>query len=269
VINAGATHVFLEKPGAPTVKELIQMKNFAAKKKVPVYLGYNKNVAKYVLDALEYQKKTPGASMTFIHNNAYKTEELPECFERNSEGMLKNMAIHELALLATYFGVTKDNIKSVQPDLDYTSCLTLEGPSSGNKFTDFAKAGFTVTTKDGKSVTVKADRCGSTEYGNSIAQISVDGVEKHRTETPDDKLKKTVEKEMKKDPEIMPYFLLQNDDYITLKERCAAHILSGKDGSPEGIATIDIAIEALKTAEYLTPILKKAACKSADLVNFV
>ena len=56
--------------------------------------------------AIEFERKTPGASTTFVHLNAYKTEELGECFERNAEGMLKNMAIHELAVLATYYGPT-------------------------------------------------------------------------------------------------------------------------------------------------------------------
>ena len=60
------------------------------------------------------------------------------------------------------------------------------------------------------------------------------------------------------DPEMMPYFFLQHDDYITLKERTAAHVLAGKEGTPDGIATIDIAIDALKVAEYLTPLLTAA-----------
>ena len=81
-------------------------------------MGYNKNVTPYVLKALAAQKANPGSDIEFIHNNAYKTDELGECFERNAEGMLKNMAIHELALLATYFGVTVDNIASVAPDAE-------------------------------------------------------------------------------------------------------------------------------------------------------
>jgi len=257
VIAAGCTHVYLEKPGAPTVAELEEMKAFAKKAGVPVYMGYNKNVTPYVLKALEFEKKTKGASTTFVHNNAYKEEELGECFERNAEGMLKNMAIHELALLATYYGVTVDNIASVTPDAEYSRCLTLTGPS-GKEFTDFAKVGFTVTTKDGKTVTVQADRCGSSEGGNSVAIVSVDGEEKFRSETPDAELKKVVDAQAAADPEMMPYFFLQSDDYITLKERATSHILSGKDGSPEGMATIDIAVEALKCAEYLTPLLTKA-----------
>ena len=55
----------------------------------------------------------------------------------------------------------------------------------------------------------------------------------------------------------------QHDDYITLKERTAAHVLEGKDGVPDGIATIDIAVDALKVAEYLTPLLQEALTKAA------
>jgi len=115
-----------------------------------------------------------------------------------------------------------------------------------------------VTTKDGKTVTVQADRCGSTEGGGSIASVAVDGVEKFRSETPDDELKKVVDEQAAADPDMMPYFFLQSEDYVTLKERATAHILSGASGAPEGMATIDIAVEALKCAEYLTPLLQKA-----------
>jgi len=260
LIDAGVTHIYLEKPGAPTVAELKEMMEYAKSKGVPVYMGYNKNVTPYVLKALEAHKSTPGSDIEFIHNNAYKQEELGECFERNAEGMLKNMAIHELALLATYFGVTVDNIESVQPDAEYSDCKTLKGPS-GKEFTDFAKVGFTVKTKDGKAVTVKADRCGSTTGGGSIAIVSVDGTETFRSETPDAELQAKCDAQAKADPEMMPYFFLQHEDYITLKERATAHILSGKEGAPEGMATIEIALETLKVAEFLTPMLTEALKK--------
>ena len=57
-------------------------------------------------------------------------------------------------------------------------------------------------------------------------------------------------------PDWMPYFHLQHDDYVTLKERVCAAVVSG--GVPEGVATIDVATETLKVAEYLTPTLEKA-----------
>jgi predicted dehydrogenase len=260
VIEAGCTHVYLEKPGAPTVAELEEMKAYAAEKGVPVYMGYNKNVTPYVLKALEVEKATPGATTTFVHLNAYKEEELPECFERNAEGMLKNMAVHELALLATYYGVTVDNIASVTPDAEYSRCMTLTGPG-GSEFTDFAKLGFTVQTKDGKTVTVKADRCGSTTGGGSEAIVSVDGEVKFTSVTPDDELQKFCDEQAAADPEMMPYFFLQSEDYVTLKERSTAHILSGAAGAPEGMATIDTAVETLKVAEYLQPLLQEALLK--------
>jgi len=260
VIEAGATHVFLEKPGAPSVKELQEMRAYAASKGVPVYMGYNKNVTPYVQKAIEFERKTPGASTTFVHLNAYKTEELGECFERNAEGMLKNMAIHELAVLATYYGVTVENIESVVPDVEYSEMLTLKGPS-GKEFTDFAKIGFTIKTKDGKSVTVRADRCGSTTGGGSEAVVTVEGVEKFKSLTPEPALQKHCDEMAKNDPDMMPYFVLQHDDYIKLKETATSHILSGASGAPPGMATIDIAVETLRVAEYLTPFLQKALAK--------
>ena len=72
---------------------------------MPVSMGYNKNVAGYVAEARAAEAAHPAATTTFIHNNAYAPEELDECFERNSEGMLRNMAIHELALAVTYWGL--------------------------------------------------------------------------------------------------------------------------------------------------------------------
>jgi len=250
-IDQGCTHIFLEKPGAPSVPELESMADYAKSKGVGVYMGYNKNVTKYVLEALEAEKKAgPGATTAFYHNNAYKKEELPECFERNAEGMLKNMAVHELALLVTYYGVKADNIKSIVPDKAYSSCQTL------GKFTDFDAIGFTVTTTEGKTVSVYADRCGDTGGGGfSEAVVSLNGKEVFRSMTPDAELKAQVAPKLKAHPDWMPYFHLQHDDYITLKDRVCAAIMSGTE--PEGVASIAVAVETLKVAEMLTPTLTK------------
>ena len=64
VIDAGFSHVYLEKPGAPTVGELQEMKAYAEAKGVGVMMGYNKNVTKYVTLAREFEAKTKGASTT-------------------------------------------------------------------------------------------------------------------------------------------------------------------------------------------------------------
>lgn len=230
------------------MRELEEMIAIAKEHGVKVYVGYNKNVTKYVRLARQFAAKNPGSETTFIHNNAYKPSELGECFERNAEGMLKNMAIHELALLVTYYGVRADNIASVVADKEYSDMQTI------GKYTDFAKVGWKITTKDGNSVSVYANRCGGS-YSNAI--VSVDGVEKFKSVTPDRALEAKCAQSAKKNPDWMPYFALQHDDYITLKSKVCSHILSDAPGYPEGIATIDIACEALKVAEMLTPILKK------------
>lgn len=85
-IEHGAKIVYLEKPGAPSVAELEEMRDFAEKQGVKVYMGYNKNVTPYVQKALEKSKEVDGSHVTFVHNNSYKTDELEECFTRNAEG---------------------------------------------------------------------------------------------------------------------------------------------------------------------------------------
>ena len=120
----GCSTVYLEKPGAPTVGELEGMAEHAEAQGAAVYMGYNKCVTAYVTGALAAEKEHPGATTVYHHNNAYTPAELPECFERNSEGMLKNMAVHELALLVTFYGVKSDNIASVVPDKEFSSCQT-------------------------------------------------------------------------------------------------------------------------------------------------
>ena len=137
---AGCSVIYLEKPGAPTVQELADMRDYAnSKPGVTVLMGYNKNVCKFVRKAREYQAQH-GGHITFVSNNAYENtpESLGECFERNREGMLKNMAIHELALLVSFFDVTVENIATCQADKEFSSCQTLKGPS-GADFTDFDK----------------------------------------------------------------------------------------------------------------------------------
>lgn len=256
VIAKGCSHIYLEKPGATTVGELEEMVAYAASRNVKVFMGYNKNVTSYVQKARAYAAKNSGAVTTFTHNNAYKdTEEaLAECFERNAEGMLKNMLIHELALLVTYYGVTAETVDSVKVDKKYSLLKTLKGPSTNKSFTDFVKIGFTITTTEGKVVSVKGDRCGG---NTSLADVSVDGSDVFQSMTPDKELAIRVDKEQKLYPERMPYFLSQHDDYITLKSRVCSHIATNAAGSPDGIATIEIGVGALKLAERLEPILKK------------
>ena len=164
--------------------------------------------------------------------------------------MLKNMAIHELALLASFYDVTVDNIAEVSADKEFSSLQTLPGPS-GTEYTDFDKIKFTIKTKNGKEVSVQADRCGGTDSYATVTDK--DGNEVFRYYMPDEEDKAKVKHLQEKYPTAMPYFFTQDADYITVKEAVSAHCATGKE--PKGIATIDIAVETLKVAEYLTPAL--------------
>lgn len=248
-LDIGCHSIYLEKPGAPTVSELESMKKAAALKNTTILMGFNKNVAKFSTKTREYATKH-GGQVTFVHNNNYAKSELGECFERNSEGMLKNMAIHELALVVTFYGVSTETIASVTADKEYSSCQTLTGPS-GKEFTDFDKLKFTITTKDGVQVSIAADRCGGDDSVGIVT--GPDGAETFSYSMPDDADLANMKVLEAANPGAMPYFYVQDPDYATLKERIAKNCV---DGTPaEGVATIDVAVETLKVAEYLTPLL--------------
>ena len=249
-LHIGCHTIYLEKPGATTVRELEIMRDNAKQAGVPVWMGFNKNVANYSTRTM--QKAKGGGRVTFVHNNNYDEKDLGECFERNSEGMLKNMAIHELALLTTFYGVTTETIAEVVADKEFSSCQTLVGPS-GKEFTDFDKLKFTITTKNGEQVSIAADRCGGDD---SVGIVSDEhGKELFRFSMPDEEDLVNMKELEARNPGAMPYFYVQDPDYATLKERIAKNCV---DGTPaEGVATIDVAVETLKVAEYLTPLLQE------------
>jgi len=253
-IAAECKCIYLEKPGAPTVEELQGMQEEAEAAGIEVLMGYNKNVCKYVRKVREFAETVPGSSVTFVSNNAYENtpESLGECFERNAEGMLKNMAIHELALLVSFYDVSVDNIESVTADTEFSRMQTLPGPS-GEERTDFDRIKFTIKTKTGKEVSVAADRCGGTDSYATVTDA--DGAEVFRYAMPDDEDRATVEGLQAKYPEAMPYFFTQDPDYVTVKERVARRTATGE--AAEGVATIGVAVETLRVAEYLTPTLRE------------
>ena len=97
-----------------------------------------------------------GGHNIVVRNNAYENT------QRNVEGMLKNMAIHDLALLVSFYDASMDNIESVTADKEFSSLQTLKGPS-GKEWTDFDKIKLIIKTKTGTEVSVAADRCGRTD----------------------------------------------------------------------------------------------------------
>jgi hypothetical protein len=101
-------------------------------------------------------------------------------------------------------------------------------------------------------VSVAADRCGG---NTSFAKVEKDGKEVFRHEMPDEEDMDNVKRLEAEYPGAMPYFFVQDPDYITVKERVADFCANGKE--PTGVATIDVAVETLRVAEYLTPTMQK------------
>lgn len=246
-MEAGATHILLEKPGAPTVAELEAMAAEAKAKGVSVYMGFIKNVSAYLTNALEVQAKHQGSSVVLESRNDYNRDNLAECFARNSEGLLKNMAIHELALAVQFFGLTADTVDQVDSqDPNGTECLTLDGR------TDFSRVDFTLRKSNGIAVRIKADRCAGD--GCCARVLDADGAELYVGELVDEARAERVRDRMAQHPDWLGYLITQEDEYAKLKELCAKGALDRT--LPPNVASVDVAIQALKLAEYLTPILK-------------
>ena len=268
-IEKGAKCIFLEKPGAPSVEELREMKSLAESKHCRVYIGFNKHVTPYVRKALDLAKEIEDSHVFFCHNNSYDAKDLPEVFTRNAEGMMKNMAIHELALLNTFFGVTVETISkfNVNTGTLFSQKLTVLKPDASmpnpEYVTDFSRCAFKITTTNGTSVSVMADRCG----GNiSFAVVKdANGAEVRKFEFPDEELLAKVNSKIKEDPEMMPYFFIQSDDYLELKNRVVNSMVDGVVASD--VATIDTAIEALRLAEYCTEKLDSALNSAKDYLH--
>jgi len=253
-LKAGATHILLEKPGAPSVAELEKMAAEAKAAGVPVFMGFIKNISDYVEGALAAEQALAGAKeVRLVSRNDYTRETLGECFSRNSEGMLKNMAIHEIALATQFWGMRADNIADVKLDPEGTEMLTL------GDFTDLSRVDMTLTSTAGKSVRICADRCS----GDGCAAIVTDtakGQEVYNKEMVHGARVAATAQRIKAHPDWFSYLLTQEPEYAKLKGVCAKHAIAGT--SPPGVATIEIAIEALKLAEYLTPLIKSKLAPS-------
>ena len=255
-IEMGCSAIYLEKPGAMTSEELSDMRDLAASKQVPVFIGFNRNVSQYVLDAAKLSRQVSFSHVFFSHCNSYDEASLPEVFSRCSEGLMKSMGIHELAILVTHFNVRVKNIEKFQVNPRLTELLTLKKPGASTiTLTDFRCAAFKIKTKEDVSVSVLVDRTG----GNLSFATVKDGAgnEVQKFEYPTPLVAKTLEKKMRADPQMMPYFFVQSEDFLELKRRVISCVLDEKDVA-EGVATIDIGVEALRLAEYATEKLTRA-----------
>jgi hypothetical protein len=84
---------------------------------------------------------------------------------------------------------------------------------------------------------------------------SSSGKELARFSMPDEETVSAISDLRAKYGNAMAYFFAQDPDYNTLKQLVVNNCVNGSPA--DGVATIDIALETLKVAEYLTPILQR------------
>ena len=276
-IAKGATHVYMEKPGATSAEQLSEMRDLAAEQGVAVVVGYNKNVAEYSRDALAALRKASGAGadggrqprVTLEHCNEFTPGEGLVAFMRGpgGEGMLHNMCCHELALATTLFGVTCARVRKVVLEPESSKLIALDSDSGSGGRADWQKLAFWLELAPATTppplggvhverLHFSADRCG----GNfsRIRLTDEEGVVSD-FRLPSAEHEEWVLAEQARDKEIRPYFLQQAPDYKRLKGDFVAHILSGAKGIPEGVVGLDGAIEALKLADLLKPTLEQCS----------
>ena len=156
--------------------------------------------------------------------------------------------IHELALLVDFHGMCVDDITSIEFDPPLAPFKTCVRSLGG--FLDFERLSVRLVNKEGNSVIVCADRCGS-ENATSLHLFN-NNQEVFNACSP---LLEELPKEITSNAKYagsLDYLLTQWEDYITVKEQVAQWALSGKEGSPTGLATLNTAVEALKLAEVIT-----------------
>lgn len=248
-VEHGFTHIYLEKPGANTVAELEQMFELTKAKGVAVFMGYNRNFSKYILQANAYMATAgPDSTLTVGRNDCFTPEMLDECFERNAEGMIKNQMVHEIVTLITYNGLTADTIEEVVADPANTVLETRKG------FKDFSKMRCTIKTKSGRVFGLWGNRLNG-EYAEAIVKTA-GKEEEFKVARPDDELTARTKELDDETPGCQPYFTLQDGEYLELKKAVMAAIASEDGKLPVGLAGLDTAIESMKLCDLITQSLK-------------
>lgn len=261
----GASHVYLEKPGAESAAELEELQAFAEERGVATVVGYNKNVSDYVQSALAELERlaADGESVrvSLEHNNAFKGDEDLLAFVTGpgKEGLVHNMSCHELALAATLFGVSRERVESVTLEPEHSELFAAVGGR------DWKRVSFRLGLRgaEGPAAPLRrrlpelrllADRC-----GGNYSRVCVEGrrgsSSSFRLPTPEQEAQ--VEEALARDPEVRPYFLQQAADYERLRGGFLQHILEGHKGTPDGVVDLAAAVKTLHLADMLAVALRE------------
>lgn len=251
-VGLGASHVYLEAPGAPSVAQLGDMESLAATRGVEVSLGYQRRCAPYVEEAIALSRATPRSHVFLCHNEDHPSGALRSIVDRCPEGMLRSMAAQELAVLVTAFGVRADEIESFKVNTNrlFSEKQTYYDTGGGSGVTDFSRAAFKISTTNGRSVSVMADRCGGLV---SFAVVkSHTGMELRRFPSLSEEEAAAVQEELREDKEIDRQFVIEREEYLELKRRVVESILGGDSSATSGLVSIRDGIEVMRLADYCT-----------------
>jgi hypothetical protein len=257
-INLGATHVYLEPPGAPSALQLRDMASLAKLRNVQVYMGYQKLCASYIQGAIEFSRSVPKSHVFFCHNEGYLSNNLAQVVARNPEGMMLSMACQELAVLTTQYEIAVGDVHKFKVNCNRLFSEKAAFMNGSAKIVDLIRVAFKITTKRGKTVSVMTDRCGGL--------VSFAVVKSHRGE----ELKRfqsltegqviECENRLKRERVLVPNFVVEKDAYIELKRRVVEHILASngkQDTSEMGMLTIQDGVDVMMLAEYCSAEIDK------------
>jgi hypothetical protein len=170
---------------------------------------------------------------------------------RYPEGMISSMAVQELAVLVTLFGVKTNDIETFRVNTNtlFSERLQFYDENNGTTVTDLSRVAFKITTKDGKrSVSIMADRCGGIV---SFAVVkSRAGKELQRFQSHDEHQVSMVQSELREDKEISHQFVIESEEYLELKRRVVKSILSSDSQRSLGLVSILDGIHIMALANY-------------------
>jgi predicted dehydrogenase len=251
-IGHGASHIYLESPGAPTIEQLQDMQLLAETQGVEVYMGYQRLCASYIQKAISLSRSVPKAHVFFCHNEIYQSHDMNIVVSRYPEGMIYSMAVQELAILVMQFGVKANDIETFKVNTNrlFSERLTFYDENNGRKVTDLSRVAFKITTKDTKrSVSIMADRCGGVV---SFAVVkSHAGKELQRFQSHSADQVSMIQSQLRDDKEISHQFDIESEEYLELKRRIVKSILSTNNSQKSfGLVSVQDGIDILKLADY-------------------
>ena len=249
-VGLGATHIFLEVPGAPSIGHLREMKSFAETRGVQVYMGYQNLTAQYIEKAVALSRSIRNSHVFFCHNDTHQSTELHRVFARYPEGMLRSMASQELAILVSQYKVVANVIDKFKVNTNrlFSERTTFYNKANGAQLTDYSRVAFKITTKKGQNVSVMADRCGGLV---SFAVVkNQKGEEIQRFESHDEEEVSNIRRQIREDKEMTRQFIVHSEDFLEIKRRVVQSILNG--GAPMNVASIQDGIDVMTLADYCT-----------------